>query len=408
MVPDGDLEAIHAEHNTSELSSIPDHSIFLLQLPPYVNEEALLQLLALNQDVEWVDFNISLGLSDGSTQSFFLNADIQDYLMQEAFDLLELETAQDQATGEGIVVAVVDTGVDSAHELLNGRVLSNGYNFIDMNDDTSESDGDEAFHGHGTFMAGLVTSVAPDAHILPIKVLDASGEGDVFHVAAGMLYALDEGALVLNLSLGTIIETPIMNYAMEQAELYGAVVVAAAGNLDQHEPVEFPAAHPLALAVAATELNDVKTSFSNYGTHIDLCAPGGDIVSSFPGDGYAQASGTSAAAALASGAAALLYSKASLDAAPSDIRQALKNAALDINAANPDYAGLLGSGRIRVVEALRLRKPGPDLPDSNSLINDLVHLYDGWNLCPTGCVNDSSTEEVLDVIDLLILLSSPE
>jgi subtilisin family serine protease len=409
---DGDIDAIHAEHGTMTAGAIPEHNIFLLQLPPKISEHALLNILSAQQGIDWVTFNFSLGISDGSTQSFFLNASIDDFLTHAAFDLLELDAVHNYATGAGVVVAVLDTGIDLTHELLAGRVLEGGYNFIDLNEDVSESVEDDtsdgALFGHGTFVAGLIAHIAPGAWILPIKVLDEHGTGDTFYVAAGILHAIDAGADVLNLSLGTSVQTQILDYAVEQAHTAGALVVCAAGNLDQLEPLEFPAAHPLTIAVASTQLNDVKAGFTNYGEHIDLSAPGTQLVSSYPGSAYASASGTSASTAIVSGAAAVIHAQlAGPNVDIDDVRDSLVAAALNIDDINHDYAGLLGTGRLRLLEAVQVT--GFPTRDAGAFdIADMLILLSHWGTCvdSTDCFGDMTGNGEVGLDDLLILMRS--
>ncbi|MFB2837553.1 S8 family peptidase [Floridanema evergladense] len=239
-------------------------------------------------------------------------------------------------TGQGIVVAVVDTGVDYNHSDLDGNIWVNtkeipgnrkdddgngyiddvrGWDFVSRDNDPMD------LEGHGTHVAGTiaaenngfgVTGVAPNAKIMPVRVLDASGNGSVLDVAAGIRYAVDNGAKVINLSLGgdntTAVEASAIKYAAEK----GAVVVYAAGNESQAQPT-YPAKYAthFGIAVGAVNRNNQMASFSNLSGNLPLDyvnAPGVGISSTFLGNSYITLSGTSMASPHIAGLAALILS----------------------------------------------------------------------------------------------------
>jgi serine protease len=234
---------------------------------------------------------------------------------QQAYlDSLRLPAAWDESKGSDTgTIAIVDTGVDLGHPDLAAHVLP-GYDFV--NGDSNPQD-DE---GHGTMVTGIaaaltdnghgIAGVAWNARILPVKVLDDFGEGTDSDVAAGITYAADHGASVINLSLGGPDQSDVLDNAVAYARNKGAVVVAAAGNDGLNLP-EYPAASPGAIAVAATGQNGDFAWFSNYGPWVDTAAPGIDITSTYLRDGgttppYATGSGTSFAAPMVAGAALLI------------------------------------------------------------------------------------------------------
>jgi thermitase len=213
-----------------------------------------------------------------------------------------------------IVVAIVDSGVDPTHPDLHTQLLQ-GYDFV--NDDADPSDD----NGHGTRMAGIVAAatfngigvagIAPNCKLIPVKVLGADGQGAYSTIANGITYAADHGARIINLSLAGTADSATLQSAVDYAVARGAVVVAAAGNYGTGDPA-YPAAYANAVAVTASDENDAIASFSNYGSWVSLAAPGVSIMTTnwnasgtFP---YAGSSGTSPAAAFASGAFALLFS----------------------------------------------------------------------------------------------------
>jgi len=239
-------------------------------------------------------------------------------------DLIESDAAHATSTGAGAVVAIVDSGAATGHPDLAGRVGS-GHDVVEG--DAMPQDGD----GHGTHVAGIVgaatgndagvASVAPQARLMPVRVLGADGSGTAANVAAGIDWARTHGADVINLSLGS--EVPIVgavggdaiDAAIQRALAAGIVVVAAAGN--NGVPVcEQPAAADGLLCVGAVDRRGQRSVFSSFGSGLGIVAPGGsavplpgeDVLSTVPPDGYAEMAGTSQAAPHVTGAAALLVS----------------------------------------------------------------------------------------------------
>lgn len=238
----------------------------------------------------------------------------QSVVAQPAALALGLGSAQLVSRGQGVRVAIIDTGVDPNHSMLRGRIAAS-WDFVADRElaldqpDGLDNDGngavDEAY-GHGTHVAGIVALVAPDARLLVARVLDADGQGDLVDVIAGIRWAVREGADVINLSLGTLEVSDGLTSAIRYADDHHVVVVAAAGNWGAATPIEYPAATHEVNAVAATDVDAVPAPFTSYGYHVKLAAPGVAIRSAYPGDTYRLWSGTSMSAPFVSGAAALL------------------------------------------------------------------------------------------------------
>lgn len=224
---------------------------------------------------------------------------------------LNVEKTWSRTQGSGVVVAVVDTGCDLDHPDLKDNLVD-GYDFI--ND--SRSPVDE--NGHGTHVAGTIAAsnnkkgivgVAPKCKIMPIKSLDANGEGNVKNICEGILYAADNGADIITMSLGTPSHAKIFQDTLKYAKDKGCVVFCAAGNSGQKNTIMYPARYPETISVGSIS-NDYKISkFScSKGSELDFLAPGENVISCVPNDSYANMTGTSMANPFAAGCAALLLS----------------------------------------------------------------------------------------------------
>ena len=158
--------------------------------------------------------------------------------------------------------------------------------------------------GHGTHVSGIIGATVNNSEgvagmswynkIMPVKVLDSSGAGSTYSVAQGIIWATDHGAKVINMSLGNYAQADFLHDAIKYAYEHDVVMIAASGNDNTDRP-GYPAAYPEVFAVAATDSNKEKASFSNYGDYIDVAAPGDSIASTYPGSQYAALSGTSMA-----------------------------------------------------------------------------------------------------------------
>lgn len=209
---------------------------------------------------------------------------------------------EDKISGR-VTVAVVDSGVDSDHPMLAGRLLPNGNDFVD-NDKTPEDE-----HGHGTHVAGTVadcTSGLP-VKILPIRVLNQNNRGSVLGIGLGILDAVNNGADIINLSLSGTEKGnfPFWDQSIEYALKNNVIVVAAAGNKGSDTAMYCPSHLDDIIVVGAVDQNDQKADFSNIGNSVDVVAPGVGIVSCAPGGGYVSMGGTSMAAPHVSAIAAM-------------------------------------------------------------------------------------------------------
>ena len=208
--------------------------------------------------------------------------------------------------GQGVKVAVLDSGV-MEHEALPGFVKSIAIEPFPA--DLSE------VHGHGTAVASMIAGhgriapgVAPAAQIISVRVCGESGVADSFAISAGLLAAMDEGVQIINLSMGSYEDSPLMAEAVWLVQNHGIVVVAASGN-DGQDDAAYPAAYPGVISVGAVDARGEQLDFSNYGEYLSLTAPGYQVNAAWPGNRYVRLSGTSVSAPLVSGAIAAVMSQ---------------------------------------------------------------------------------------------------
>jgi subtilisin family serine protease len=247
--------------------------------------------------------------------------------------------------GQDVVVAVLDTGVQANHPDLTGRVLP-GYDFI--NEVATSSDP----NGHGTAASGMITALSNngtgiDAFVRNVKILPGTVCATYCYwddVAQGVIWAVDSGADVINLSLGGAGSSSVMESAVQYAETNGVVVVASAGNEgDAANPVMYPAALPTVLGVGAVREGDLPTTWASYGSWVDLAAPGEDVASTYTSNGYVYLDGTSFSGPMVAAAAALVRRHLP-GLSPTSVRQLLVDAARDVH--TPGWDPQTGAGTL--------------------------------------------------------------
>ena len=284
---------------------------------------------------------------------------------QPAAQAIGLDGAHRVSGGDGVLVAVIDTGIDPSHPLFTGRLVA-GWDYVDYDNDPTDvpngidDDGDgqvdEAW-GHGTHVAGIVALTAPGSRIMPVRVLNADGRGDIAAVAAGINWAISHGARVINLSLGMLQTSVCIEHMLQVADQAGVVVVCSAGNSGMELPHEYPASSAHALAVAASDAGASPAPFTSFATFVAISAPGVSVRSAYPGNAWRLWSGTSMSAPFVSGASALLLAKH-----PSwhrcDMLARLSSTARTLVGVNAAQLGKLGAGMLDGAAAL-----APDTPN---------------------------------------------
>ncbi len=342
------LNPLLSQHRLSLAGQFGSRPIYRLKVVGTADVNAIIDALALDPTVLIAEPNHVHRSPEARKNNAWTIGTAQAYVAQWAPRALRLPAAHRLSIGTGVRVAVLDTGIDASHPALAGRLLP-GFDFVDFDNDPSEvgSTPTNASFGHGTHVAGIVAMVAPGAKIVPLRVLDAEGAGNAWVLADALLHAVDpdrnpatdDGAHVINVSLGTHHRTRILDsvgklaacaippVVMVPADDYsdpgynadkdrcnalgGATVVAAVGNDANESQLQYPAAEGFygLLAVGASNAVSRLASFSNFGSWVDVAAPGDGITSTVPGGGFGTWSGTSMAAPMAAGVAALLRAR---------------------------------------------------------------------------------------------------
>jgi subtilisin family serine protease len=328
-----------------------------------------------------------------------------EYVDQKAFERVRGPQAHSFSRGQGVIVAVVDTGVDYDHPNLVDHILKDdneivGYDFVDDDedpmdegnglDDDNDSQIDEGA-GHGTHVAGIIALLAPEAKIMPLRVLNSEGVGTVDSVVKALNFIqefADDNSghrdghyipIVVNLSLGLPEQSFTLLAALRSVLSEQIPVIASAGNRNSSAK-HYPAAGDIGsldvIAVSATDRDDIKASFSNFGKWINLSAPGVGIYSTFLNSRFAKWDGTSMAAPFVSAETALIMSKLSArnpgkDLELNQILRPLKGGTDYIYGINPRYKpkNQLGAGRINMESSVRIASGADILSVKNVIYN---------------------------------------
>ncbi len=412
----GSRDALRGEWAGNIVGSFPQINWFALQVTP--DEEASL-LTTLNKDplVAFAEPDYP-AQATGTGTGIYPDDPAWDF--QWSLNKINTPDAWKIITGtQELTLAILDSGIQLDHPDLSSKIWVNSGEIPgnslddDGNGKVDDVHGWHFYHqwtgsvyipaedgsvqddfGHGTHVAGIasastnngigIAGISWGARLMPVKVLDEYGNGWYSDIASGILYAADNGAQIINLSLGGEEDSQLLRDAVDYARARGCLVVASSGN--SGGPVFYPAAYEPVLAVAATNENDHHASFSSYGSQVDIAAPGTDIYSTWVRSSYFTLSGTSMAAPHVSGTAALVWSQKP-DLTAAEVISSLLETADDIEA--PGFDSYTGWGRVNAFKAVARQALLPDIwvsqqaplsAQAGSVITYTIHYGNQGNL----------------------------
>ena len=322
-------------HGARRVAAIPRINVHVIELPPQANDRAVAALLK-------GDRHISFAEVDQMVPPAYTPND-PNFTRGWHLPKIGAPGAWDYSHGDGVTIAILDSGVDGTHPDLAGSMVP-GYNAYDRNTDTRD------VYGHGTLVAGAAammgnnlvggTGVAFKSRIMPIRVTSLDGYGNWSAMANGIIWAADNGARVANLSFQQSCGSSTLWNAAQYMRSKGGVVTISAGN---YGTLESMSPSDSITCVGATDSSDNKASWSSYGAFVDIAAPGVGIFTSARGGGYSSASGTSFSAPVTAAVYALMMS-VNRTLTPSQLDAALFSAALDLGTFGKD--AYYGHGRV--------------------------------------------------------------
>lgn len=338
---EAEFDKIIKQQGGKQVGKIDAINVRIIQLPPQASDKAVEALLKRNKHLKFAERDMLVPVDSTNDPHY-----------SKAWHLPKIgaNLAWTVSEGDGVTIAVLDTGVDGAHPDLASQMVS-GWNFFDNNSNTAD------VHGHGTKVAGAaaastnnsvgVAAVAGKAKIMPIRVADSSGYASFSAISQGVTWAADRGARVANISISGVAGSFSVINAAQYMKNKGGLVVAGAGNAGVDEGY---GATDALISVSATTSSDVRPSWSSYGAYVDVAAPGSSIYTTFRGGSYGNASGTSFSSPVTAGVVAQMMG-ANPKLSPADLEKILFSTALDIGAAGKDI--YYGHGRINAEAAVK-------------------------------------------------------
>jgi parallel beta-helix repeat protein len=423
------IEDINRDYGTTVKDEVlMSAGIYLLKLPQGSDTQTVASQMAADTRLLYAEPNFTIDAPEGGARMRARgeglpvpSSDPTPYSNQYAVDALNLPEAHNVGRGNEVVVAVLDTGMQQDHPELQNSLTLARYDFVEDESSPADApnglddDGDtyvDEMTGHGTHVAGIVHLAAPEAQIMPLRVLDSDGSGNVFVIAEAIRYAVRNGADVINLSLGSSRESDLLEdvfedlapdddgndddgAAMEGVPPEGVITTASAGN-ENTDALHYPAADDGVIAVTSVNQEEIKSDFANYGSDptgwVDIAAPGEGIHSTFSTSGYASWSGTSMAAPFVAGQAALIRGlRPEWD--PAAVEKSIRDTARSLDAKNPSYASKLGAGHADIGASMGALSPsvscGQELTESTLLTNNLSECPgDGLVIGADGIIID--------------------
>jgi serine protease len=422
-------------HNCSVADTCIYADLHLLKIPESETLEKMIEMYSSHEEIEYAELNHYVRLMFVPNDDYF---PLQWNFYNDVFGGIHIESAWDIQTGDpNVTIAILDSGAAyenfSIYRLapdLAQTLFVPGYDFV--NDDTHPNDD----NGHGTHVTGTiaqttnnhlgVAGIAFNCSIMPVKVIGSDGMGTNFNIADGIYFAANNGAKVINMSIGSEANSFTMRNAVRYAFNSGVTIVCAAGNdFEQGNPRIYPAAYDdYCIAVGATRFDQSRAYYSSTGNYLDIAAPGGDLRVDQNGDGepdgilqqtflddpanfgYLFAEGTSMATPHVSGAAALLVSNGVTD--PNMVREALEQTAEDLGP--PGWDTQYGWGMLNVTAALEyfpgvtVALTGDFNADSIVDIRD-IHLFASqWQwIAVTPLATDINDDRIVNFKDFALL-----
>ncbi|MBI1205615.1 MAG: S8 family serine peptidase [Rhodopseudomonas sp.] len=328
------VDALQARHRLTRLGSLTNQlsgtTIYRWRIPDRRSVATVIRQLEAENLVASAQPNYRYALQQTATAA--PEGDPAQYELAK----LRLPQAHALTKGDGVLVAVVDSGVDASHPELAGSIAGS-FDALATKEPPNK---------HGTAIAGLIAAhgrlmgAAPAARLLAVRVFDAAGGGTTFDIVKGLDYAATQHARIINMSFAGPPD-PIVRRSLTAADKMGIVLIAAAGNAGPKSPPLYPAAYPDVIAVSASDADNKPSAFSNRGRHIAVTAPGTDIMVAIPDGEFEVSSGTSYSAAEVAGVTALMLARDG-KLTPAQVRRILTTTAQDIGPKGRD--SLFGAG----------------------------------------------------------------
>ena len=409
------IEIINATYGTTTNGFIPQTRCYLIRPSKGQDIENLAALINNHSGVQYCGVNYFLSSPEAlqKSQPFIDLEMIGDYQSQLAVSDFNLDVVHQISTGDNVKVAIIDGGVNFDHpEFISMTDIISVYDYVDDDPIAFDEPGGIS-SGHGTFVAGITKLIAPDCDIYVYRVLDTTGKGDGYVITEALLQAIDDGCKVVNLSLGMIGKHDALDNALKFAKEMNVTVVTSAGNdsTDNETDFPFPGKKASCLTVAALDSLSIKAGFSNYGSNVDICAPGTQIYSPFIDSSYAWWDGTSFATPFITGTAALLYSS-NPQMTDENIIQAITQSAINIDSLNPGLEGKLGFGLVNIIGALVIDSQPPcgDVNSERGInVSDLTYFVDylfkggmapySFYTADTDCNNEINVSDLVNLVN---------
>ena len=381
-LPEKELAKILGAHG-GKGRKIGQSDLYIVDLPANASEKAIVARLAHHPHLKFAELD------------HLVSSDLipNDPYYGSAWHLPKIggASAWDSSQGAGVTIAILDSGVDSAHPDLATRMVP-GWNFYDNNANTSD------VYGHGTKVAGTaaatsnnsagVAAVAGQSKIMPIRVTDLSGMGYYGMIAQGIVYAADHGARVANASFRALPSSLTVQNAAQYMKNKGGLVVVSGGNTGIQESYTQTTTM---IPVSATDGNDARASWSSYGNYIALAAPGAGIWTTSRGGGYGAVSGTSFSSPVTAGVVALMMAAKST-LANTQVESLLYSTAVDLGAAGRDP--YYGYGRVNAARAVQAAAGATETADTQAPAVSISAPVGGATVTGLAGVNVTATDNV--------------